>query len=241
MRIDEFEQSNFKGQGAGMQHDLPEISGQALMGLRKLMGDDKNQTMLAKRGIEFIMAGKSLPSNLSSSVAPLLQIVVRFLEGGMGDVNQLAQLDKRRHGDEIDAQQTAQGESIEEDEEVAHKRTSDAKLLNKAIQDQLRKGKAIGLTDKIKSEFPSRAKMIFNQGDISPVDAVQQAISVVKAEQDTKKQMKAEKEKEAEQRKKDKEEADKKRREKSADRQQPAPATVSIQDDIEILKKLSGI
>ena len=43
-----------------MQQDPP-ASGQALMGPRKLMGDDKNKTMLAQRGIESIMAGKSLP------------------------------------------------------------------------------------------------------------------------------------------------------------------------------------
>lgn len=237
MRIDEFEQG-FKGQGAGMQHDLPEISGQALMGLRKLMGDDKNKTMQAKRGIEFIMAGKALPANLSSSVSPLLQIVVRFLEGGMGDVNQLAQLDQRRHGDEIKAQQMqAQEESIEEDSE----KKKDPSALNKAIQDQLRKGKVIGLTNKVKSEFPGRAKIIYNQGDIGAVDAVQQAISAVRDEEKALNQKKDEQEKKAEERKKDKEEAEKKRREKSADKQKPAPATVSIQDDIEILKKLSGI
>lgn len=248
MRIDELqEQPNMPGGGEELNlgsgaSGIPELSGGEVAALRKLMGDDAQKTMYAKRAIEHIFADKALPSNLSSSLKEPIKLLLRYVEGGMSDITALQRHDQTRHKDQMQLNSEENNEEPIEEKEKKHS-SSD---LNLAINDALRTADARGITPEIRNSFQGKAKVMWNTAKDtgqSPAEVVNQAISAARAEAEAKKDAKKEKEKEAE-RKETEKQLKLKSKKDSTDKQDTAPVQVkaeSIEDFNLILQKLSGI
>ncbi len=244
MRIDEFDKSITEEPAvdtATTTSDIPELSGGQLAALRKLMGDDAQKTMYAKRGIEHALAGKAIPSNLSGALREPLSLLLRYVEGGMGDVTRLQRQDQQMHKDQM-MNSAENDEAPIEEKETKHTSAS----LNLAINDALRTADARGITPEIRNSFQGKAKVMWNTAKDtgqSPAETVNQAISAARAEAEAKKDAKKDKEKEAERRDSEKQ-LKIKAKQDSDDKQVSSPTTVkaeSIEDFNLILQKLSGI
>lgn len=248
MRIDELqEQPNMPdgdkdlnlGSGAS---GIPQLGGGQVAALRKLMGDDAQKTMYAKRAIEHIFAGKALPSNLAVSLKEPMELLLRYVEGGMSDITALQRHDQTRHKDQMQMNSEENNEEPIEEKETKHTSAS----LNLAINDALRTADARGITPEIRNSFQGKAKIMWNTAKDtgqSPAEVVNQAISAARAESEAKKDAKKEKEKEAEKRQAEKQLKIKSKKD-SDDKQVSAPVQVkaeSIEDFNLILQKLSGI
>jgi len=250
MRIDELQEPNFSGGGnnkpemnlGSQSSDIPELTGGQLAALRKLMGDDAQKTMYAKRAIEHAMAGKSIPSNLSSALQEPLKLLLRYVEGGMGDVARLQRHDQTMHKDQM-MNSAENDEAPIEEKDTKH--TSAA--LNLAINDALRTADARGITPEIRNSFQGKAKVMWNTAKDtgqSPAEVVNQAISAARAEAEAKKDKKERSKEEKEKRDAERKLKIKAKSDKDDDMQVAAPVQVkaeSIEDFNLILQKLSGI
>ena len=247
MRIDELqEQPNMPGGGEEVStgtgaSGIPQLGGSQVAALRKLMGDDAQKTMYAKRAIEHIFGGKALPSNLAVSLKEPMELLLRYIEGGMSDITALQRHDQTRHKEPEMASAENNEEPIEE-KETKHTTAS----LNLAINDALRTADARGITPEIRNSFQGKAKIMWNTAKDtgqSPAEVVNQAISAARAESEAKKDAKKDKEKETEKRQAEKQLKIKSKKD-SEDKQVSAPVQVkaeSIEDFNLILQKLSGI